>query len=989
MGRLSCRNAVVLLALLGVPALATGQQPQQDGTIVGRVIDAATQQPIPDAQVGIVGGARGGRTSEDGMYRIAGVSPGTVQVRALRIGYQPSSQSVIVEPGGTATADFALAVTATTLDQVVITATGQEQRLRETGSSVSNIALEDVNLAPIQSFSQVLAGRATGVSVLQSSGTSGTGTRIRIRGANSVSLNNEPLIVVDGVRVNSAPESNSIAVGGQFPSRINDFNPDDIESVEILKGPAATGLYGTQAANGVIQITTKRGRAGRTRWNAYTEYGQLRDVNDYPANFGGYTDDFGPPALPFCDLITQSFGDCVQDSLAVFNPLMVHSPFRTGTRQQYGLSVAGGSERARYFLSGDLEDEDGVYRTNSLARANLRANVDASLRDDLEVRVSTGYLSSRLRLPGNDNTFLGYISNGLAGHAEDGPTQGYDPIGPALLDRIDTRQEVERYTGSANASWFPLDWLRFNGTAGLDVLNRFDHETFPAGAIDFFGLGIGSREANRIQIGTYTANIAGTATFAVRPDLTSTTTAGFQFQRDLFRGTFASGEGLTAGSGGLGGTTSRFQVDETQIENILVGGLISQQFGFRDRFFVSVGVRGDDNSAFGENFGVIYYPSGSLSWVISEEGFFPQTDLVSSLRLRAALGESGLRPGNRDAIVFFNPVAARIDGTDSPGITLGGIGDPNLRPERTREIELGVDASLLAERIGLELTYFNKRSRDALIARRTPASVGNPVTRFQNLGSVTNQGLEALLTLQIIERPEFQWNVALTGSTLRNRLTELGEGIAPIIFGFDATQRHVEGYSLGAYWDVPITGFADADGSGIIEFDEIEYGDTAVFLGNSLPTRIASINTDLTLFRWIRVGALLDYRGGYKQYNSSETFRCAILRCRGVNDASAPLEQQARSVAAAFGVNSGYIEDASFMKLREVTVTFTAPSGLARRLGTDGLSLTLAGRNLGTWTDYSGLDPELNALGQANFSQAEFLTQPQVRTFAARLNFAF
>ncbi|MGH7719959.1 MAG: TonB-dependent receptor domain-containing protein [Gemmatimonadaceae bacterium] len=983
MRQLLCRIGPVLaLSLWFHDPLAA----QQAGTITGRVVDAATQQQLPEVQVVVVGTTRGARTGPDGTYRIVGIPAGQVRLRTQRLGYQPATQTVTVEATQEATANFSLTAAATNLEQVVVTATGAEARLREQGNSVAAIDVDSIALAPIQSFSQLVIGRAAGVSVLQSSGTVGTGTRIRIRGANSVSLTNEPLVIIDGVRVNSAAESNSIAVGGQLPSRINDINPEDIESIEILKGPAATGLYGTQAANGVIQITTKQGRVGATRWSFFAEAGQSTDEHDYPPNFGGWTTDAGDRFIG-CDLISQSFGLCTVDSLAAFNPLRVHSPFRTGNRQAFGTSVSGGSERVTYYLSADYDNEDGVYRTNALERLNLRANLTANLRDDLSLRVSTGYLDSELRLPQNDNNFLGYISNGLAGFAFDTETQGYDPIGPELIDQIDTRQDLTRYLASVNASYSPFGWLRLNSTVGIDLFNRHDSEFFPTGAIDFFGLGVGSRESNRTQVTTTTANLSSTATFSLTPELTSSTSAGFQYQRDLFEQTAASGEGLAGGTGTLGGATSRFLVDETFTDTKLAGGYLTQQFGWRDRLFVQLGVRGDDNSAFGENFGVVYYPTASVSWVMSDEPWFPQSSVLSSFRVRGAFGESGLRPENRDAIVFFDPVAVRVQGVEVPGVTLGGIGDPNLEPERTRELEVGLDATLLSDRVNLELTYYDRKSRNALIARTLPASTGFPEERFENIGSVLNRGVEALLGAELLQLDNVRFGVTVTASYNDNELLELGEGIEPIIFG---TQRHVEGRSLGGYWDIPILGFDDANGDGFISDDEIELGEEEVFIGNSLPSRQASLATDLTLFDRVKITTLFDYRGGFYQDNSSENFRCAILTCRGVNDIATPPALQARSVAAAFGlVQSGFIEKADFVKLREVAVTFTAPERWAARVNARGLSLTLAGRNLKTWTDYTGVDPEVNSGAQANFTQFDFLSQPPVRTLTARVNLTF
>ena len=993
-------NRVLTLAAavaLCAPALRA-QQPVATGTITGRVLEQGTNAPLAAVQVFVAGTTRGATTNETGTYRILGVTPGNVQVRVRRLGYESTVQTVAVAAGQTATLDFTIGrAAAATLEQVVVLATGEESRRREQGNSVATVdSLSTERLAAVQTFSQALAGQAAGVQILQSGGTTGSGARVRIRGANSISLSNEPLLIIDGVRVNSNANSNSIAVGGQTPSRLNDINPDDIDRIEVLKGPAAAGLFGTQAANGVIQVFTKRGSAGKPRWTVFGDLGSIKENNDYAPNYGGYFTRNGTVTRG-CNLLSVSSGSCTQDSIVTFNPLQdpETTPFRTGQRQQLGVNVSGGSDRSTYYLSADNEREDGIYRTNSAERSNFRANVSAFFHEKLDAQVSVGYLDGNLKLPENDNNFLGYISNGLAGFPQRSRgDQGYDPIGPSQIDAIRNTQDIDRFTGSVQGNWRPLGWLRFNSTTGLDVLSRADGKLFPVGGVtldaDYEN---GQRYANRFRLGTYTANLTGTAQFNLLETLSSTTSASFQYQRDISEGTFASGFALTAGSETLGGASTRFAVDESYLDNRLAGGLLQQQFGWRDRLFLTGGIRGDDNSAFGENFSTAYYPSAQLSWVVSEESFFPTSRALGSLQLRASYGQSGLRPGNRDALVFFNAAPVRLDSAEASGVTLGGIGDPNLKPERTTEYEVGFVASGFSNRVTLDATYYAKQSKDALISRRTAPSAGVATSVFANIGAVQNRGYELLLSTRPVDRPNFAWNVTLNYSQNADKLLDLGQDVSgqdipPIITGLSSSQRFVEGYPLGGYWGTRITSFADEDGDGIV--DDITYGDSAEFLGRSTPSRLFSLNTDASFGGIFRVSALLDYRGGHRLYNGSEDFRCGIVRCRGLYDPTAPLDEQARGFATARdGVISGYFEKADFLKLREVALTIAVPERYATRLRARGLSVTLAGQNLGTWTEYSGQDPEVNYAGQSNFLAADFLSQPQVRRFNARVNLAF
>ena len=995
--------AAAVVAVAWDAATAGAQQPAAAGTITGRVTEQGSGAPLSAAQVFVVGTTRGSVTGENGSYRILGVPAGTVQLRVRRLGYEPATQTVTVAPGATATADFTIGrAAATQLEQVVVTATGESQRLREQGSAPARVELAPERLPAVPSFSQALSGQAAGVQVLQSSGTAGTGSRIRIRGTNSLTLSNEPLIVIDGVRVQGTTSGTgttgafSIGIGGQSPSRLDDINPEEIESIEVLKGPAASGLYGTQAANGVIQITTKKGRAGRTQWTTYAERGLTQEVSPFPANYGGWFTNEGEREIG-CDLTSVAAGFCTQDSLAVFNPLKDPrtTPFRDGARTQLGLNVAGGNERIGYFLSGESDREAGIYETNALNRTNLRANLRAFLTEDLDVNVSTGYVRSQLQLPGNDNTFLGYISNGLAGFPRiDDPGaingDGYDPLGPASLAFYQNFQRTNRAIGSLQTNWRPAGWLRVTGIAGFDQSTRFDTQYLPPERVDLDQeTREGYRTANRFLFSTYTAQATATADFALTEALRSTTTLSFQYQQEGIDGVRGTGFRIVAGTGSLEGTVSRPSVGEDYFDNRLAGGIVQQQLAWRDRLFLSLGVRGDDNSAFGENFTTVYYPTAQLSWVASEQGWFPRLPGVSSVRLRGAYGRSGLRPGALDALNYFDPVPARVRGQDVAAITVGGLGDPNLRPEITTEIEGGADVTLFGDRVSVNATGYNRRSKDALVRRVVPPSVGVTRTRFENVGTVRNLGVELLGNVRALDRRNAQLDFTLNYSYNRPELLSLAQGVDPILLTANGSQRVVPGYAPGAYWGRRITGYETSTDGRLVS--EVQYADTAEYLGDVFPRTLTSLQTTVSLFRWLRASALLDYRGGHKQYNASEDFRCGIGRCRGVNDPSAPLALQARSVASLVdGEYAGWIEDASFVRFREASLTFTLPERLAGRLArARGVSLTLAGNNLAVWTDYSGVDPEVNSDAQSNFIQSDFLSQAPIRRWSARFNVNF
>jgi TonB-linked SusC/RagA family outer membrane protein len=1006
--------------VLATASLAEAQQ----SSVGGVVTDEATGQTLEAARVLLTGPNRIETTNQEGRYLFRNVAPGSYAVRVLRLGYRPSTDSASVAPGEAVTLDFALTGAPVQLDEIVTTATGEQRKL-EVANAVSTIdAARVAEESPISEFGNLLSGRAAGVQVQKSGGTTGTGTRIRIRGSNSVSLSNEPLYYIDGIRMESGATSSTLDIGGfgqgvgAAPSRINDLNPEDIESIEIVKGPAAATLYGIQASNGVVRITTKRGRAGRPRWNLYSEVGAVRDHNTYPINFNGRdaTEETGPDWDGFCIVQFELDGLCTQTSVSQFSPLQADStsPLKAGLRQQYGANVSGGNELLTYYFSGDYESEDGVYRLpqleedsvrevrgdvpdnqlrpNALERVSVRANVGANVSADADVQANVGYTSSDARFVENDNSFLTITGSAEASGVPEDVNRGWFFI-PAELFAELAQQSTERFMGGLTGNWRPTSWLTTRATLGYDVTNRTDIQFFPTGQVADFGapsIREGLKFDNRFQVSQTSVDLAATARFRLSPSLSSKTSVGGQFYRDLADGVLATGRGLPAGSETITGAAST-EARDTTVESRSLGSYVEQEVAIKERLFLTGALRFDDNSAFGENFDATVYPKASASWLVSEEPFFNRSGFLSTLRLRGAFGVSAQQPGTTDALRFFSPTSGKRGGVPLPGITFGNLGNTGLKPERSREFELGFDASLFRDRVSLEFTYFNKRTKDALVQRNVPPDAGVSEFQFFNLGEVKNYGAELAINTRLIDTRSIAWDLALSGSVYDNHLVELGEGVEPIIFGF-GLQRHEEGFPMGGYWARPILGFDDANGDGIIAADEVTVGDDAVFRGRALPNKEASLNSALTLFDGlVRVGTQFDYRGGHYIDNAIESFRCTpVLNCRGLVDRTAPLEEQARAQAVLNEATEwGYYEPAWFIKLRELSFTIFAPDSWARRFRASRLSLTLAGRNLWTITDYSGVDPEVNAFAQENFASSDFESQPQVQYWTARLNIGF
>jgi TonB-linked SusC/RagA family outer membrane protein len=988
----------VATAVLLLAGFAAGPVQAQQGSVAGQVTDKSNQQPVVAAQVLILGTSLQARTNHDGRYSIERVPAGQHQVQVRFIGYATLTQSVTVPLSQTATLDFALTAAAIPLDAIVVSATGQEQQKRELGNNVATIdAAKVVQQAVPTNAADLLNSRVPGVEVMQSGGSTGSGSRVRIRGATSLSLSNEPIIVVDGVRVDNTPQAGGFEnfTGGQAPSRINDINPEDVEAIEIVKGPSAAVLYGTDAANGVIQYHTKQGRPGPTKWTTFMEGGTLNDVTDYPANY------FSERANgTSCRLTSMAAGACTIVKVDSFNPLMQNPPFREGVRQHYGVSASGGSDITTFYVAGDFQREKGVYESNDLKKTSLRANLHNQISRLMDLSISAGYTSSDVNLPQNDNNNQGILSSGLLGFAFDtvaplarvsDPNGGYRFLNPAQANQVVAAQRVERFTGGMTLSFRPLSFLSFNGTAGYDVTNQGDNELTPPNVIPLSTAQFqGNAVQNRAQIFAYTANASATASFRLSSEITSNTTVGVQFYKNVFDQVQASGRVQIPGTGGLSGVVFP-AVNHVTLPAVTLGGYGEELVGIRDRLFLTAALRHDDNSAFGTQFGGANYPKLSASWVISEEPFFPRPSWLSALRLRGAWGKSGRAPGPLDARIFSTPVSVALEGTDVGGITVGSVGNDSLKPERTREIETGFDADFINQRVHFEATYYDKDSKDALVLVPIAGSVGVSATRIDNLGEVSNKGFEMLLTAQVINRPDVSWSLTASAWGNKNRVLSTGPSNTPIIFGLGgATQRHQVGFPAGGYWGTSYT-FRDVNGDGLINpFTEITLDTADTFQGSSVPTRGGSLSTEVNFLKHFRLYGLLDGRWGNKLDNATESFRCGFAICRSIRVPGTALADQAAAGATFFfGDETGYYQDAGFVKLREISLSYFAPAEWASHIGASALSFTVSGHNLATWTKYRGVDPELNDIGQFNFSVADFLTQPPVRYFIGRVNVTF
>ena len=1009
---------VALAAALGSEtALAQANQTRLTGTIT----DRESGQPIPTAQIQIVGTNRGTQTNRQGVYLVRGLPAGEHTVRAIALGYQSTQQRVNLTTSQETTLDFALAKIAFQLEAIVTTATGQ-QLTRELGNSIAKIETATlVREQPITAMQDVLNGRAAGVTLLQSNGTVGGGARVRIRGISSASLSNDPLVIIDGVRVEQgSPNINpstvgQTGIGGGRPSFLNNINPEEIENIEVVKGPSAATLYGTQSANGVIVITTKRGRAGTPRWDLSAAQGMSVDPYDYQ---GQYYNLGSTPAGQTIDCLSwrEVQGLCTVQQRYTRNLLedKATTPFGTGHRQQYGAQVSGGSEQLRYFLSGTWENEIGVLKMpesevdsllrirntksiprdqrlpNQLTRTGLRGNFNLTLNPQTDLALASGLITMSNLLPQTGDNLQGVIASGLFGTANPAATNvwGFAPPRQGFSKEVTRTQH--QFINSATANWRPIAWIQTRATVGLDYILWTDDARVRAGegcqicGIEWQGL----RGINKYDNSKYSVDLGATANRNVGDNLTSKTSIGAQWNRDNRAVTFNDARILPPGGSTLDAGAQK-QSSEQTVQAVTLGSYLEQQFGWRDRLFVTGAVRRDENSSFGVDFGAAIYPKATVSWVAADNS---AARWLNNLRLRGAFGESGQQPDVNAAFTYVAPVTATILGGGVPAVTFGAfggrLGNTKLKPERSREIEVGFDFTTLRSRISLQTTYYNKRTRDAIVQRDLAPSQTAGVNVFDNVGVVTNKGLEVSLNARVLDFTALRYDAQIEASWNKNRLESLAPGVSPFGgFGY----RNEPGQPLfAAYWPT-MTGYEDANNNGVIEPNEVQLTSTSVFGGSTVPTRTISLNNSIGLLNdRLRLSGLVDYRGGFITHEISTGFACGLgpNNCRAIHDPKAPLLDQARAVAVGRALGA-YWQKGDFVRVREISAAYELPRVLVNAARSRSASLVFSARNMGLWTkEFTGWDPEITTQGQ-DANPYNYVQQGQPRTFLIRLNLGY
>jgi TonB-linked SusC/RagA family outer membrane protein len=1003
--------------------LAGARLAAQTGSATGAVTDSAAGSPIVGARVVLVGTTTGTMTGDNGRYTLRNIPPGTVVLEFSRIGFSPKKLTVTIAAGSPTTVDAGLTQATYSLDAVVTTATGLQRKVELANATAQISVSENLRELPVVNMGSLLSGRASGVNVVQT-GATGTGSRIRIRGQNSFSLSNDPIVVVDGIRA-TANTNNAIGTGGSGPSRLDDLNPNEIETIEIVKGPSAATLYGTEAANGVIVITTKKGKAGSTRYNFSTEYGNIENTARYPDlwSLWGKSGTATTSSICLLTATVAATNPCRPDSLSHGNVLHTPglTPIGSGSRAQHSLQITGGSDLLQYFVSGQTETETGIYkmpdrevprlearrgvglpsdqmRPSALARNSLRVNLSTRLRPDLSIQTSSAYINSDARFVQNEDNSNGLMVAALGGQwrgdqldAQGDSLRGYRSFMMGDVLSQTTHQNINRFLNSISGQYTPATWLVGRATIGSDFTLRNDIQLAKVGeGVNAGTLRTGNVQSTRADINQVSVDLGGTTTFQFFPWLQSKTSFGMQYLRNAVGNTTGTGIGLPPGGTTVSAAATRSSTQGVS-ERRTLGYYVEQQVALDDKLFITAGMRRDGASAFGKQFRAVNYPKVGASWMLSSYDWFPQRDWLTSLRLRGTYGASGQIPGATDAVRFFdaNPTTLSTGG-DTPGASLGSLGNAKLKPEYSAETEFGFDLNLKDGWSNIEVTRYQKKTTDALIRRLIAPSLSGLTTQFVNVGSIQNTGWELNYNQRIIERRSIAIELGVTASTNKNEMLKLGEGISPIASGNRNTQRNLPGYPLFGLWDKTIS-FNDANNDGVIVLAEMTFSDTAVFQGNVTPKYEMALTPAVQLLNSrLRLTAQLDRKWGFIKFNNTLRHQCMNgVSCRGRYDKTASLAEQANALATSQSVFTGMFEDGSFARLREASISYDLPTEWARFARAQSWTVTLTGRNLGVWTKYSGVDPEAAQSSSDQRGNEEYFATPPLRMWTLRFNFGF
>ncbi len=942
------------------------------GQIVGRVIDSATQKGIEGVAITLVGQNVSVLSKPDGSFSLPRISVGRQIISVRLLGYKPQNVNLEIDGNKVTQTTVILSPSTRTLNEVVTTATGQQRRVEIANDIVKIDAAKIMERSPVRSVSDLLeAAQVPGVLVQRGGGDPGSPSKIRMRGISSISQSNDPVLILDGMWIDNS-------VGR--PSRIDEIDPATIETVELIRGPSAATLYGQDASNGVIVITTKKGRPGVTRWNL----GYIRDwgqtYQKHPLSYKGWGYRVLSGVQDFCRLPHVRTFLCIQDTVIVSDlnhPLLAREGGEINDK--FSIRVDGGSNASTYSITASKSKTTGVRRTapvdlirygilgykvdpaftrpSGLERNSIAVAYNLNPRNNLTIGMNLSGIQSKLK----DNSYRNDYHGGQVGLSDYYSIDTIDFVANngSLFANRNRIYAVENPSTNVTAQlgsvikYEPIRGLILNGNGGIERISSesylFERRTKCLGTMncaDTAGIktqkyGSSSVYTLRMSASMHLPLGSLSRIIDVKPSI------GGDYKRTERSNSSIYKTNIPAGYSSI--VDGEFINNSyLHLDNATAGWYINSTIGLFQRIYFDLGVRKDIGSAIPSSVDT-KYPKIGGSWLISDEPFWKENNWINLLRFRTALGHSAVQPSIEDIRGRFVDGLGYVNGRFIPIAKPASPGNRDLAPERATEAEIGFDADVLYERVNFRVTYAHGENRNTIIKRVLPPSAGMDsigAGRKENIARVINRNLEISSDARIVEtrNTALILNYSLTMSD--NQIANVGNSITP--FGnSDELNRIVAGYPVAALWTRKLLGFSDVNGNGLLEDHEVIVSDSPTYVGWSQPRYRASYGANLS-FRRLSFDARLAYQSQYAQ-----SFP-AGQEAYAVNDIKAPLLDQALALSQTYKLVSD-------LRWSSASITYHLPVTILKKLKARSLNISLQGSNLGLWSNYEGRDPGVNS----------------------------
>ncbi|WP_394992690.1 SusC/RagA family TonB-linked outer membrane protein [Emticicia sp.] len=999
--------------------------------VTGKVTSSDDGSPLPGVSITIKGTSKGTSTDDKGVYNLS--VPANATLQASFIGFADFEQAV----GNRSIVDFTLSSDVKSLNEVVVTGYGSQIKRDLTGNIVK-IRASEIQDMPVTTFEQSIQGKAAGVQINQGTGKLAQGIQVRVRGQSSVSASNEPLYVLDGIPLTQG----DLGIGGGETNPLVDINPQDIESIEILKDASAGAIYGARAANGVVLITTKKGKAGKTKITFGMQYGKSKPTKILKfLNTKQYID-FYRIAAANSDVIdgydakdpdsytsymesffdTQSLGTLGKTNQADTD--WGSLAFQAAPSQQYDLNLSGGSDKTTFFISGQMLDQTGILLGNAFNRFTGRMNLTHKVTERLNIGMNMSITRSLNERVSGDRQF----DNPLQLVAlppmtpQNDPETGL-PVGtppgdisiPVYYNGIINignayyNTTVHRNISNVFGEYAIFKGLRFRAEFALDLLNQQEEQYYNSKTQRNFGAPLGYGFNRFVRVENYNTNnyFVYDNTFDKH---TINATAGLSYQNSQSKTNAAEGKDFPSDAYRMIASAARkTDASSTQSDYRFTSYFTRVNYKFNDKYLLGLSARIDGSSRFGADNRYGFFPAISAGWVLSEESFLKKIELISFLKLRASWGKTGnAEVGNFPQLGLFTGDAGY---GAIPGQRPSQLANPALGWESTQQVDIGLDFGLLNNRINGEIDYYEKNTTGLLLNVNVPGTTGF-ATQVKNVGSLTNKGFEFVLNTDNLVG-DFKWKTSLNASTNKNKITDLQGQI--IEGGLSNMSRAVEGQPLGTFFTVEYAGVDPANGDALFYKNTKNTDGTIdrattktysqaqrVVIGSPLPTWTAGVtNTfsykgvELSVFFNGVFGNKLNFYGVGRFSSANGRFEdnqtVNQLAAWTLQNTNTDVPQARLFFNNGAQASSRFIEDGSYVRLRNVTLAYNLPKTLVNKIKLSNVRVFFTGQNLLTFTKYSGWDPEVNADDVVtNIALGyDFYTTPQAKTFMGGLNISF